>query len=700
MSSGSHRLLLALAVASATACAPTTVRTAPSPTTSAARTVRVNDFARLAQLIGDRCYPGKQDPSFAATSPAASPANNGIPRWLGLLAGMGERGWTARTRLSRHAIPAAFASQARVSASRVADLELLSDIVVAIAEPDGIIVAGPGAKGADRFRADDWYATFRAIAGPEAPGVSIDPGPNPNLMQVRYLGNIQKTAMGETFFEADRTLKLLSTGFDNLNCASWPNFPPGLVTELDLMDEEVGDGTRASSTEGQWHRYWFEPNQNYLETEENTILIPEDRMWVKEESVPPGRPSPRSASQFAAAVSSGFRGVLAERVPSFRDLQRQAALISLAKWVRDKEVVIDQDWYQGTPAVAETTDTTPSITVLRAKMTDRLYLRYGIHGGVDFQRPNRYGPPSSRLRTLVAAVRSSAPSQASSWMVTADNQQYRAVRLPITRPSRMPNRTVVWTRVVARHLVQPGVLRVEVPFSNFLVTNETGSVVTLQLSGPTARTERIAAGAVDAPFRVITGSYKVQATSRCGQDNDTVVVREGERHKLRYWCETERVTAPPAPRVGSFVVRNNTGAAVTVAVGGRTYTAATGTSTIELPVGNYEATVTSRCGSTVERLNVTAGSTHEGQYSCVTTTMPRQAPAPRGGSFIVQNNTGAPLTVAVGGQTYTIPAGSSTISLAAGNYIATISTRCGTGSETLAIQEGTTFTGQYSCVRK
>src|SRR2546421_158665 len=90
-----------------------------------------------------------------------------------------------------------------------------------------------------------------------------------------------------------------------------------------------------------------------------------------------------------------------------------------------------------------------------------------------------------------------------------------------------------------------------------------------------------------------------------------MTVREGETHEVRYFCSSPPpVAVPPPPAGGYFVVNNTTDAALTVQVGGATHTVASGSSTIQLPVGSYTAVVSTRCGTAKETLTITAGSTH------------------------------------------------------------------------------------------
>jgi hypothetical protein len=68
--------------------------------------------------------------------------------------------------------------------------------------------------------------------------------------------------------------------------------------------------------------------------------------------------------------------------------------------------------------------------------------------------------------------------------------------------------------------------------------------------------------------------------------------------------------------VGYFDVNNNTGDAVTVTIGGRSYKVDQARQSIALPQGNYMATVTARCGTTAEKLEVKQGSHYRGTYWC------------------------------------------------------------------------------------
>src|SRR5207244_558258 len=67
-------------------------------------------------------------------------------------------------------------------------------------------------------------AALRAAYAGVDPGVSIDPSSTAGTMNVRYIGPVSRTRFGAVMFEADRVLKSLSRGTDNVS-----NEPVGSV---------------------------------------------------------------------------------------------------------------------------------------------------------------------------------------------------------------------------------------------------------------------------------------------------------------------------------------------------------------------------------------------------------------------------------------------------------------------------------------
>jgi hypothetical protein len=317
----------------------------------------------------------------------------------------------------------------------LAALERLADIEVVrfTKETAELLVIGPAAAPGQGLRFDDWRVVLRAIVLQGPPGVSIDPGPTPERMLVRYFGGIERTALGAVFFEADRLLKTLSSGFDNRTCTRVALGGPAMPTTLDLMAAEVRQARVLTAP--RWHRYWFEPAEASVEVSEDglALRVPTQRLVVKEEALSPGDGSPGSAREFATLVSHHFLD-LATRLPAFADLHRQAALVQLAKWMVDKGIPVDQWWLERAPAGVATPQTTPSITVLKTTLADDTYVQVGIYGGVDFQKPNTYAQERGVLTRALHAAMHAAPRDATSWGFALEGRPYHATRLQYEKP--------------------------------------------------------------------------------------------------------------------------------------------------------------------------------------------------------------------------------------------------------------------------
>jgi hypothetical protein len=465
---------------------------------------------------------------------------------------------------------------------------------------------------------DDWLVVLRAIRNGEAPGVTIDPGPNPSLMQVRYFGGIERTTLGQNFFEADRTLKLLSTGFDNNNCQAWEPRPPGIPTEMDLLARDIWNSDSDARREG-WHRFWFEPTAEPLETEETasgfTIRIPVNRLIVNDESIPPGHPS-RSSSEFAQAVTKNFLDTTA-KVRSFRRLQSAAALIETAKWIQDKRIPIDESWLGGSISQSATAETTPSITVLRAALKDQIYLRYGIHGGVDFQKDNAYRSALFASNPIASAARKSQPRTGSRWDFVVADHKYRAVRMKVAKPAALATVRTRWVRL-AGGLPQPSFFRLVFPDSTLEITNRGLSPLSVKLNGPVSKAMLVSHASE--MITVLPGSYEISVSSgACLPRTDNFTVDEGQSYRLQFECRE----APPPPRVpeGFYIVENQTGGTLEVEINGpssQTRQLPPGTSTISLATGSYTIRATASCGQKSETFTLSEGSRFTGTYRCVT----------------------------------------------------------------------------------
>jgi hypothetical protein len=514
--------------------------------TAMTNSVQDDRFQQAVANLGERCFPGDAFDTSApipANGVKASPATSDKHQDSAAL--------DSARRLSAAADRAAGNPKQIESAqapnltriSDFAELSSLADVerVLYRRVQSELILIGPAANNEDGLRPDDWQAAFRAVAKFGMAGVSIDPGDNKTSMKVRYIGGIERSHLGATFFEADRTLKLMSTGFDNLDCSKWPLQPKDLLTELDLIDGEM----RSQTFDRGWHRFWFEPSDAAIKEDPATPGVARfevNRLVVLDESIPPGRPS-ASAQAFSSSISKRFLGLTAQ-IPAFRDLQRQAVLVALAKWMADRDIPADRTWIPDSINTVDTPETTPSVTVMRATLLDEGYLRYGIHGGVDFQKPNKYAHEAGVRRPFTGALQN-RPLKSNAWNFSYGGAQYRAVAVRIKNPVAIGRQAVTWQRTSVM-LPQPGTDKLIFPtdyvrgLGRLIIKNEdASSMVTVRVNGLTAGTFVVSPGS-QTSIGVRPGSYQLSATATCGTRNDTVVISEGSVDEHQYSCRIVR----------------------------------------------------------------------------------------------------------------------------------------------------------------
>jgi hypothetical protein len=435
----------------------------PSPPVSGYRAPRDprGVYERALSEIGEKCFAGRtaelafepQRPLSPFTIPrdgASSGDTRRATRASGLPALLSSSFLDTRGGLSFADAPAPQARpQNAQKLKAVRDLVLLGQLadieaVRFVKQPrPELILVGPAAEEGHGLQYDDWLTMLRALGQYGPPGVSIDPGPSSDEMVVRYFGGIEQTHLGGVFFEADRTLKLLSTGYDNLNCSKVSLLPTSSPSELQLLEQEFVK-TREAGPAG-WHRFWFDLTNDEVEVSPDnlTARIPHRRLFVDEQAIGPASASLRSGKQFADQVSNLFLD-LGSKVPSFAGLQQQAGLWRVAKWIADKQIPIDLRWLDVGPDPVSTAKSTPTITVTRSSVVGQSYLRVGIFGGVDFRRGTPYKTASGQSDLLRAAEQ---PDQKpTSWDFQFNGQRYRAIRIRYQKAGALRVASPTWER--------------------------------------------------------------------------------------------------------------------------------------------------------------------------------------------------------------------------------------------------------------
>jgi len=218
--------------------------------------------------------------------------------------------------------------------------------------------------------------------------------------------------------------------------------------------------------------------------------------------------------------------------------------------------------------------------------------------------------------------------------------------------------------------------------ANLTITNETKCKLGFYLQGPTSREFGVEVGK-SISLDVAAGSYQFGVdTHLCAGKVPPLFGKDAYEAGSNYTLTLSQENIQP--KTGNFVVENNTGAKLTVKVGGTTHTLASGSSSIELVEGSYTAVISAKCGTVNDDFDITKGSTYMGKYWCTGGEIITRLPET--GYFYVDNNTGATLTINVGGKTYKVKPGSTTIELPEGSYAAKISAKCGSTNESGVVE--------------
>lgn len=352
-----------------------------------------------------------------------------VKRWLNLVLVLawlsGMSGWAIPAQAQPSAVkawaPATGVKATRFQAAPVAPLSLegIAAQLAQINEVNGavldaatnqLVLIGRQAPGRPALQLADFILALRLVYQGEAPGVSIDPIPgNETEMKVLYLGKSENTRLGYVMFEADRTLKILSMGEDNITGERVDSQIPGFMNELEIS-LELGGKIEA----GIWHRMWLEvapgaENQIKLSSDHRAILFDQLHMVAQTEYVQqPGEPQRTdkdpAAEQFVAFVNQHMTELSNER-PIFYELANFQRLLVIARWLRDENIPLDVAWLRHYPlAPYPTAPTTPRIM---ARLTDSsgsgIILEGGIH--LDFENLYRYGDPlADQMQQTVTAV--------------------------------------------------------------------------------------------------------------------------------------------------------------------------------------------------------------------------------------------------------------------------------------------------------
>jgi RHS repeat-associated protein len=263
---------------------------------------------------------------------------------------------------------------------------------------------------------EDTYRQFTLTNGSAQSFIVTGVQVVPAVQQRQYGGRIEGTKLGWVMLEADRVMKCLSIGTDNLTGTAY-NSSTVPVPGYENMPQLLQAGGDPSGD----IRFWFTPNQMTLEqdidpvTGRATIVFSTATVLLNTESFILGLPQLPEAAAFAGQFTSNYdafaalsfpchdpndpAGTNIIQAPIFKMLKDVMEAVSLARFCRDNNIPVDTWWLNSwTPPVAFSLKSTPTIYDQTNGMV--------VYGGVQIYTPNAY-VPSATAQDVAEAVQAS-----------------------------------------------------------------------------------------------------------------------------------------------------------------------------------------------------------------------------------------------------------------------------------------------------
>lgn len=311
----------------------------------------------------------------------------------------------------RHFADASSLDLGGVSLNKTADLLLsLQDITGAtFDEATGqIVLLGQDNVALPPLEMSHVAVATQSVYGGQDPGVSIDPPIVNNQMSVRYEGQTEHTEFGEIMFEADRVLKILTLGKDNLTGQSVGSSVPGYKN---LLQRRLASGCGGNPTSV---RMWFQPKEVRLvpSTDGKSMVFDAVSMELLYESTIGNQVvSDPQAAAFASHFTQNYAAFAAEW-PILQKLEQLGKIVAIVKWIKDNQIPIDLSFLDNFPIEFFSTATsTPVVQAQGTRQIGPVTCTVTLRGGVVFEMPNEYLPADPGAGAALSEALSERPSE-------------------------------------------------------------------------------------------------------------------------------------------------------------------------------------------------------------------------------------------------------------------------------------------------
>jgi len=606
----------------------------------------------------------------------------------------------------------------------------MTDAVSVGYDPDtrSIVISGFEDFSRDPLNPDFFFAALDSFRQ-TYPAISIDPpapGDPPNLAPVRYVGSTQGTLLGGLMFEADRVMKTLALGKDNVTQTPIGSDVPGYRSIAARGSANAGAG------ESMW-RLWFEPERWHVREQGRFAGIVDVRLRCRWERMTPNYAPSQDVVGFTENLTTEFSPYSLEQ-PSLGQLDQAAIVVAMARWVYEANLRVVP---QAVPSSSRfsTPTHTPLIEVENRVLSGPYSVTRIMQGGVVLGAPlRRVRDDGSQAGHLMAAALQSIPRMQEGIAVTRP-------RPPTPRAKNQPP---------PPHLPRPPTVSWGYSDNGFLLSAVAFSAERREpkrpigisnapdlLTDPAYSSDQFIAESLPILQPTITGVFVDDALDppevtltgvRFGREGTALF--DGRQLPSLKWTPEEVVVAFPAvPEAGTLVLRsanrdsnpvqfmlvpgsalrdppkltvtNHTQYLLHVEIhpvqlgSTRSLDVPAGlTSTTRLLPGHYSITA-----QALGQLIVGATKTEDRMYERgYTYSLVYESSSFQLGEVIVNNNTGAVLTLTVGGQTVSVPPGQrSSVRVPFGTYSIGVNTRCGSAVRNETISPASIPVLSYEC---
>ena len=218
-----------------------------------------------------------------------------------------------------------------------------------------LILIGEHDIHAPKMDVDDLTVAIQSIFGlghkpPQDPGVSIgtEPSDRPGYFKVRYDGMTENTRFGQIMFEADRMMKGLSLGRDNVTGHPLKSRIHELQSMPEIMSGSIVVSDPPQLSSNYVCRIWIEPEKVELELAEDrqSLLFTTAKMQALVHSSTEPDLLEAGSIEFAKMFTKHY-DTLAQEFPVFQELKRLGQITAVVKWIKENRLPFDCQSFSG-----------------------------------------------------------------------------------------------------------------------------------------------------------------------------------------------------------------------------------------------------------------------------------------------------------------------------------------------------------------